>query len=136
MDLVQQLKRDEGMVLRAYKDSVGKTTIGVGRNLDDVGISADEAEYLLANDIARVKIDVGQYLPWTSRLDLIRLAVLHNLCFNMGIHALLAFRKMLAHMQNGDYAQAANELLNSKYAKQVGSRAERLAKQLITGEWV
>jgi lysozyme len=134
MNLVDQLKRDEGVRLKPYTDSVGKLTIGIGRNIQDVGITLDEAEYMLANDIARVGAEVRKYLPWTVRLDQIRLAVLHNMCF-MGIAKLLEFKKMLAAIEAGQWEQAAAELLDSKYAEQVGPRAHRLAEQIRTGEW-
>lgn len=135
MTLREQLLRDEGCLLKPYRDSVGKLTIGVGRNLDDVGLSLAEAEYLLDNDISRATAAVLARLPWAMHLDEVRRGVLINCCFNMGIGGLLGFTKMLAAFERGDYDEAARELLASKYATQVGLRAERLATQLVTGAW-
>lgn len=134
-NLIDQLKRDEGCKLVPYRDSVGKLTIGIGRNLDDVGISVEEAEHLLANDIAKAEAALVQHLPWTARLDRIRHAALVNMAFNMGIGGLCQFARMLAALQAGDYATAVAEMAQSKWARQVGIRAQRLAAQIRTGEW-
>lgn len=135
MTIQEQLRRDEGLKLKPYRDSAGKLTIGVGRNLDDCGISEGEAEVMLDNDIARVNRELHAYLPWTDSLDEVRRAVLVNMAFNVGTVSLLHFRKTLAHAQAGRYAEAAAEMLNSDWEKQVGPRAHRLAKQMETGDW-
>jgi lysozyme len=135
-NILEQLKRDEGLRLKPYKDSVGKTTIGIGRNLDDVGISEDEALILLHNDLGKVAGELRAALPWAENLGPVRGSVLGNMAFNMGIGGLLQFHKFLTALRLGNYEQAATEMLDSKWAKQVGPRAERLAQQLRTGEWV
>lgn len=133
--LIEQLRRDEGCVLHPYRDQVGKLTIGIGRNLDDVGISRDEAEYLLANDIRKAEGAVMKALPWAANMDPIRRAVLVNMSFNMGINGLLGFKNTLEMVRTGRYADAADGMLNSKWAGQVGPRAARLSEQMRTGEW-
>jgi len=135
MSLVEQLVRDEELRLKPYRDSVGKLTIGVGRNLDDVGVTQAEALALLANDIQNARSHLEQYLPWAGGLDEVREAALVNMCFNMGIGALMNFHKFLAALQAGDYKTAAAEMLDSLWAKQVGIRAQRLALQIETGFW-
>lgn len=135
MTLEDQLLRDEGLRLKPYKDSVGKLTIGVGRNLDDVGISRDEAIHLLDNDIERASAWLRTNLPWSLNLDEVRHAALVNMAFNLG-GRLEGFVHFLAKMQAGDYAGAATEGRNSLWAKQVGDRAERIMRQIETGEWV
>lgn len=131
-----QLIRHESMVLHPYRDSVGKMSIGVGRNLDDVGISSDEAQYLLSGDIDRaVKGLVGRYPTWFPDLDPVRQAVLCNLAFNLGLAGLSGFTRMLDAVARKQYGQASDELMDSKYAAQVGSRAGELAAQLRTGVW-
>lgn len=135
MDIFEQLTRDEALRLHPYKDSVGKLTIGVGRNLDDVGISAEEAQVLLQNDVSSAKSKLTQTLPWTGSLDDARFGVLLNMTFNMGIVGLLGFKNMLVLVQSGDYAGAAQEMLNSRWADQVGSRAYRLSIQMESGAW-
>lgn len=132
-DLVKQLHRDEGLRLKPYKDTVGKLTIGYGRNLDDVGITPEEADFLLEGDIQHAQWTLKQNLPWTEGLDDARLGVLVNMCFNMGIGGLLQFRNMLAACESGDYATAATEMESSAWATQVGARAHRLALQMSTG---
>jgi len=133
--LREQLIRDEGLRLFPYRDSVGKLTIGVGRNLDDVGISMDEATMLLDHDIARADAAVATRLPWAAGLDPVRRTVLINMAFNLGINRLLRFRLALAAMEVADWSTAAIEMLDSTWARQVGARADRLAAQIISGEW-
>lgn len=133
MNLVQlkfELRRDEGVRLFPYVDSVGKTTIGVGRNLTDVGIREDESEFLLQNDITRVIAQLDLNIPWWRALGDVRQRVLVNMAFNLGVHSLLGFHKMLDAAQHGQYAEAADEMLNSQWAKQVGDRAKRLAAMM------
>jgi lysozyme len=135
VNLIEQLKRDEGLRLTPYLDSVGKTTIGYGRNLSDEGITREEADMLLMNDIERTTNDLSKHLPWVASLDPVRQAVLLNMAFNMGIHGLMSFKNTLALVQRGDYAMAALGMLHSEWASQVPARAQRLAKQMELGEW-
>lgn len=133
MDLtrfVDELERDEGNRLKPYRDSVGKLTIGIGRNLDDVGISKGEAYHMVHNDIERTVADVEHHFPWWTRLDDIRQHVILNMAFNMGIKRLLGFKKMLAACEAGRYGEAAREMLASAWAGQVGPRATRLASEM------
>lgn len=134
--LLDQLKRDEGWRPMPYRDSVGKLTIGYGRNLDDVGISMIEGEKMLDADILRTTARLESAFPWTSTLDEVRCGVLVNMAFNMGVGGLAQFKNMLAKVQSGDYAGAAQEMLDSKWATQVGDRAQRLATQMESGEYV
>ncbi len=134
-NIVDQLLRDEGEVLTPYRDSMGYLTIGVGHNLDAKPISARASRVILEDDIMDTITDIAAHVPSASALSPVRYAVLINLAFNVGIQGLLGFRKMLAALQAGDYAEAARELLDSKYATQVGARAKRLAVQLETGVW-
>jgi lysozyme len=133
--LKDQLLRDEELRLKPYKDSVGKLTIGVGRNLDDDGISVQEAGVLLANDIAAATIAVEQAFPWTDALDDIRRCAVVNMAFNLGIRGLSQFTDFLGKLQAGKFPEASAAMLDSLWAKQVGARATRLAKQILTGEW-
>lgn len=135
MTILDQLKRDEGLRLNPYKDSVGKVTIGYGRNLDDVGISQYEAEILLQHDLINASLALKTALPWTDGLDDVRRGVLLNMSFNMGIHSLLEFKNTLALIQSGDFDKAADAMLESKWAEQTGARAQRLSVQMRSGEW-
>jgi len=132
--LREQLIRHEDLRLKPYRDSVGKLSIGVGRNLDDVGISREEALLLLDNDILRAQTAVIRELPWAVELDSARFEVLINMAFNMGIGGLLGFRKFLAELQDRHFEAAAKEMLDSRWAEQVGRRAEELAQIVRTGE--
>ena len=131
--LVAELTRDEGLRLKPYLDTVGKTTIGVGRNLTDVGISEDEADYLLRSDISRTVADLNRLLPWWSTLDDVRQRVLANMAFNMGAVGLSEFHQTLTAIQAGAYEAAASGMLHSLWARQVGPRALRLAEMMRTG---
>jgi lysozyme len=136
--ITEQLKRDEGFKLTAYQDHLGYWTIGVGRLIDirkGGGITAEEAEYLLANDIQRRTKDLSISLPWFDELDEARKGVLVNMAFQLGTNGLLNFKKTLESVRRGHYVAAANEMLQSKWADQTPMRAERLAKQMMTGVW-
>jgi lysozyme len=128
------IKRHEGLRLWPYEDTVGKVTIGYGRNLTDVGISLEEAEAFMARDVATATRDAETF-PWYADLDPVRQAVIVDLCFNLGLTRLRGFRRTLAALSMGDYTLAATELLDSTYAKQVTSRAHRNAQMLASGEW-
>lgn len=133
LNLAKQLTIDEGNKKKPYKDTVGKITIGVGRNLDDVGLSDDEIQYLLDNDIERVIGDLNVALPWWSALSEERQQVLANMCFNLGIARLMAFKNTLQAVEEGRYEDAANGMLASLWAKQVGARALRLSQRMRKG---
>lgn len=136
-NLLEQLKRDEGLHLFPYKDSAGKLTIGYGRNLDDNGISEDEAYILLVNDIDRVRTQLARAVPWYRDMNHpAREAVLENMAFNLGTAGLMRFTRALEAVRAGVYNDAAKHMLHSLWAKQVGQRAERLAEQMRKGEWV
>ena len=133
--LADQLKRDEGFRAHPYTDTVGKLTIGYGRNLTDVGISDLEAQALLATDIAMAESDLEAALPWTAGLDEVRRGCLLNMTFNMGVGGVCQFKEMLAACAAGDYSGASQQMLASKWAEQVGPRAQRLAIQMESGQW-
>lgn len=133
--LQTQLERDEGFRQFPYEDTVGKLTIGIGRNLDDKGISRSEALDLLHSDIAEVRAGLSQQLPWMEQLDDARKGVLLNMAFNMGVVGLLGFQRMLMAVQDQDWQTAAAEMESSRWWGQVGPRAERLQQQMLTGEW-
>lgn len=132
--LRDQLTLHEGLQLQPYIDTVGKITIGVGRNLDDKGISEAEAQYLLFNDMEEVKKSLSIALPWTAQLDEIRYRVIFDMCFNLGITRLLQFKNTLAAVKRGDYTEAASLMLQSKWAIQVRKRATRLAAMMRSGQ--
>jgi lysozyme len=129
-----QIIRHEGCVLTPYRCPAGKLTIGVGRNLEDRGITEAEAFYLLNNDILNseqqlVKLIPEIYLSQTEN----RKVVLLNMAFNMGVYNLLKFKKMFAALKVKNFKKAAEEMLNSKWAKQVGYRANELAEIMENG---
>jgi lysozyme len=136
--LRDQLARDEGVVLHGYLDSLGFLTLGIGRLIDERrggGITLAEAHYLLDNDIDSKLAEVMATFPEFSRLDDARQGVLLAMAFNMGTAGLAAFRNTLAAVWRGDYEAASRGMLQSRWAKQVGARADRLAKQMRTGQW-
>jgi lysozyme len=128
--LAEDLLRDEGLRLKPYRCTAGRLTIGVGRNLDDRGISESEALLLLDNDIKDCWGRLAAAQPWVLAAPEAVQEVLVNMCFNLGLAGLLAFRQTLALLQVGRHAEAAAEMLRSKWAAQVGARAERLAQRL------
>ena len=126
--LILNLRRDEGVRHKPYKDTVGKLTIGVGRNLDDNGISEDEMNLMLANDVHRHIEEANRMWPWIKQKPVAVKLGLYNMAFNMGIPVLSQFTTMLDRLEKDDYEAAAVAALNSKWAKQVGKRAARIAE--------
>ena len=130
-DLMRQLIEDEGFVSYVYEDSLGYLTIGIGRMVDKRkggGITRNEALYLLQNDIDRVTKELKTTFSWFDNLSYNRRNVLINMCFNLGLSNLLKFKNTLSAIEMGDYKSAAQGMRNSLWYKQVGHRAERLAR--------
>ncbi len=140
--LKQEIKRDEGRVTEnglhvVYEDHLGYKTIGYGRLIDARkrgGLTDLEVDMLIEHDIKRVLESLGHALPWYSELDFVRQRALANMCFNLGLRGLLKFKNMLYALQNRDYEKASEEALDSKWALQVGARADRIALQLLKGK--
>ena len=128
-----QLILHEGLRLKPYRCTAGKLTIGVGRNLEDKGISHDEAMLLLRNDIAEVTVQLEQF-DWFRALGPVRRKVLIDMCFNLGMAGLLGFQKMIEALKQGDYEAAADEMVYSRWYRQVGERGRRLERMMRTGE--
>ena len=132
--LITQLKIHEGVRSKVYLDTEGIETIGVGRNLVDRGLSDDEIELMLANDIRDFQEEVESAFPWWSDMDDVRQRVVVDMAFNMGLGSLSKFVNTLAHIENGRYEEASVEMLDSKWARQVGDRANVLSDMMKTGE--
>jgi len=132
--LAEQLKKHEGLRLKPYTDTVGKLTLGIGRNLEDKGITEQEALFMLNNDVDYFYSKLCQSIGWMKKLDDARQNVLVNMSFNLGIAGLMTFKKMLLACEHGNFKIAATEMLNSKWAEQVGYRANELAEQMRTGQ--
>jgi len=129
-----QLLRHEGLKLKPYRCTAGKLTIGVGRNLEANGISQTEAFVMLENDILRCESELIYQIPDIySGLNDARKSVLLSMCFNLGISGLLGFKNTLAFIGSGDFERAANGMLASKWAKQVGRRAIELSELMRKG---
>ncbi|MES2346303.1 MAG: glycoside hydrolase family protein [Pseudomonadota bacterium] len=133
--LKAQLSIDEGRKKRIYLDTVGKWTVGVGRNISDRDFSDDEIDLMLNNDIDLVAGQLDRHLPWWRQMTDARQNVLANMCFNVGVGRLLGFKNALAAMQAGRYDDAAKEMLDSQWARQVGDRAFRLATTMRSGRF-
>jgi lysozyme len=130
------LVEDEGVRFKPYTDTVGKLTIGIGRNLTDVGITANEALFLLENDIDRAVKDLVARFPWVTKLDDVRLVALVNLCFNMGGATLAKFVNTMAAIERGNWEAAAAGLRASLWFRQVQrSRSTRIIAMIKTGRW-
>lgn len=127
------LANDEGKRNKPYHCTAGKLTIGIGRNLDDVGLSDDEIGLLLDNDISRAEEAARRLVPSFDILSDPRKCVVVSMAFNMGEAALSGFKNTLAAINSGSWQQAAQGMRKSKWATQVGARAERLAKMMEQG---
>tara|TARA_R110000772_G_scaffold4094_2_gene14440 strand:+ start:385 stop:795 length:411 start_codon:yes stop_codon:yes gene_type:complete len=130
--LKADLIRDEGKRLFLYQDSVGKWTGGVGHNFTDRGISEAVCDLMLSEDMGEA-IDIAASYSYYSALTDERKRVLVNMAFNLGKPRLSQFLKMHAALRQGDYKRAADEMIDSKWAGQVGDRATRLRDRMLAG---
>jgi len=131
--LRQQIRMHEGVEHKVYEDTEGIKTVGVGRNLEDRGLSDDEIDYLLSNDIDICVKELEQTFDWYDDLDDIRKRVLIDMMFNLGMPRLKGFANMLKAIEAGAWKNAAVEMLDSKWAEQVGNRASRLSEMMESG---
>jgi lysozyme len=129
-----QLRVDEGVKKRPYIDSRGKTTIGVGRNLTDVGLRNDEIDLLFENDIDEAELAARKLIPNFDDLNDVRQAVVVNMAYNMGESAFATFTDTLQAIKESRFLDAAGLMLVSRWATQVGARARRLSDQMKDGE--
>ena len=137
-NLIEMLKLHEGVETYAYKCSENKTTIGVGRNVDKaggLGLSDDEVDYLLQNDIDRVILELDSEYDWFSDLDDVRQDAMIDISFNLGQTRLRAFKKALSAMSEGDWDEAANQFMDSRWSEQVGIRAKNLTEMIRSGSY-
>ena len=155
-ELVKMVALHEGIVLNVYQDHLGINTVGIGRNLDDRGITdgellfmnktiddvydngltEEEAYYLCMNDIAIVEKELLDSKPVVNQLTDVRQMVLIDMAFNMGVPRLKLFKNMWMAIEKVNYPLACAEMLDSKWANQVGKRAVRLSEAMKNGEWI
>ena len=133
--LIQKLIEHEGLELKPYKDTLGILTIGIGRNLEDRGISEDEAVYLAKNDVQIVEKELLAAQPCVDTLDSVRQLVLIDMAFNMGVPRLCKFKKMWNAIHEKNFEAASLEMLDSRWARQVGRRATLLSEAMKKGEF-
>ena len=135
-ELERQLIEHEGLMLKPYLDTAHKPrlTIGVGRNLDDVGLRSEaEAIYLLRSDIEAIWRELTRRWPTVASLDEVRRDVCVDMAFNLGVTGFLKFRKTIGYIDDGKYRTASAEMLRSAWADQVGNRAVRLSEMMASG---
>jgi len=131
--LRQTITKHEGIELKPYRCTSDKLTIGVGRNIEDRGISHETAMQMLDEDIDICINELQQTVSYWNDLPSRVKEGLINLCFNMGISRLMAFKKTFGFLREGMYDKAASELLESRYANQVGQRAIDVANMIREG---
>ena len=141
LNLLNQLRRHEGLRLKPYYCSENFLSLGYGRNLDTNGISEAEAEFMLLNDLVACESELKDE-GWYNQLDEVRRAVVLNMAFNLGKPKLMKFSKLIGALSDDDYETASKEMVTgsdgvspSKWASQVGKRAYELADQMRTGQW-
>ena len=137
--LIEMLKVHEGVETHAYKCSASKITIGVGRNIDPeggIGLSEDEIDYLLQNDIDRITTELDFEYGWFSDLNEARQDAMIDISFNLGQTRLRKFQKALTAMAQSNWNTAADEFMDSKWAQQVGTRAIRVTEMIRSGEYI
>lgn len=130
MDLISQIKNHEGLRLKPYRDTRGFLTIGYGRCIDKRGITLEEANFLLQNDIDECKSNLEHFQWYKIQPPEVKDALV-NMCFNLGLRGLLGFKNMIAALGRGDYAEAAKHALDSSWSVQVKGRANEIAQVFI-----
>ena len=135
--LTEMLRRHEGVETHVYVDTEGLETIGVGRNIskNGLGLSDDEIDYLLENDISRVVSELGGAFKWFSGLNEARRDAIISLGFNLGLPRLLKFENALGSMEEEDFEEAAKHFLDSRWATQVKGRSIELTDMIRSGEY-
>tara|TARA_R110002095_G_scaffold41339_1_gene38108 strand:+ start:3131 stop:3556 length:426 start_codon:yes stop_codon:yes gene_type:complete len=136
--LTDMLIKHEGSKSHAYMCTANKVTVGVGRNIDPeggIGLTKDEISFLLKNDIERVEDELSRRLPWILELSDVRIDALIDICFNLGLPRFLKFAKALDALEQREYDLAADEFMDSRWAKQVGNRAVTVSNMIRTGEY-
>ena len=134
MDVIELVKRHEGYRRKPYLCSAAKQTIGYGRNLDDVGISEAEAEWLLRRDIDKATVQLAAEPYWAGLNDA-RQAVLQDMVVNLGWAGFAKFLRFRSALASRQFDKAAAEMLDSAWHRQVPTRAKRLASMMQTGLW-
>jgi len=132
--LFAQLRLHEGVEHKPYKCTAGYLTIGVGRNIEERGLSDDEIDYILNNDVNIATDELVVTFDWYADLDPIRQRVVIDMVFNLGMPRFKQFKNMIAAIEAGDWMEASNQMMDSRWAQQVGLRASRLAEMMETGE--
>ncbi len=132
--LFTQLRLHEGVEHKPYKCTAGYLTIGVGRNIEERGLSDDEIDYILSNDVDIVIDELGRTYDWFFDLSEVRQRVIADMVFNLGLPRFSQFKNMIAAIEAEDFVQASNEMMDSRWAQQVGLRASRLAEMMETDE--
>ena len=128
--LRETITRHEGSRLNMYQDTLGIWTIGVGHNIEEKGISPAVMELMLDEDIEEAISELKRSVSFFSKMPEQVQEALVNLSFNMGIPRLMQFKKTLSYLRDGDFEAAADELLDSRYAEQVGRRADEVAEMI------
>ncbi len=136
-ELTEMLRKHEGVRDKVYLCSAGYETIGVGRNIseDGLGLSDDEIDYLLNNDIKRVREELTEEYYWFAGLDEARQDAMIDISFNLGQTRLRGFVKSLEAMAREDFDTAADEFMDSKWSEQVGDRAVEVTEIIRKGEY-
>lgn len=129
------LTKYEGLRLHPYKDTVGKTTIAIGRNLDDVGLFLDEVDLMANNDIARSYTQARNNYPWFMDLDEVRQAVVLMMIFQLGLYGFNQFKETIKAISERDYYKAAEKMLDSTWSKQTSKRALEMSEMMRRGTW-
>lgn len=136
MDIYSQLERDEGFRAKPYQDTEGHWTVGFGWNLEAVPLDIDIARMILQREVEKRTAALRRDYSWFDSLSECRQAVLINMAYNLGTEGLAKFERTLGSIASGNYDLAARQMLESKWAKQVGDRALRLSIQMRTDNWV
>ncbi len=132
-EIKAQLMKHEGLRLKPYQCTAGKWTIGVGRNIEDRGITEAEAMHLLDNDIDECQEELDRITPWWIEKPAHVQLVLINMMFNLGATRLLGFKKFLKAVEENNFDLASTEMLDSRWAKQVGQRSIELSEFMKNG---
>ena len=126
-DLLEKIKHHEGFVEHVYDDSLGIPTIGYGFAIKDLILDEDIAEEILIRKLEKLKRNANSRFNWLEDMPVVVQEVILNMCYQLGVTGVSKFRKAISALQEGDWDEAANEMLDSLWARQTANRAKELS---------
>ena len=130
MSLLGDIKKNEGYISTVYKDSLGIDTIGYGFAIKDLVLEEDICDIILARKVEKLVVKVNYKFPFLQGIPVDKAEIVIEMCYQMGVTGVSKFKKMIKHLENGNFEKASVEMLDSKWAKQTPNRALKLSNRM------